>query len=199
MKRQAIVLLLTGVVCSGAPVPSIISRPDIWTLDTRCQGLWSIRIPGLQSPDEHLLYLIISIENNTDRDVELVGVAELATDDFRVIQSTATGPGVFEQIKERHRHLYPFLERWPVGVERIMPGPDHAKDYCIIWPQVKPDPGGVTIFIGGLSNEMTLIDHPVERDRSGLPKKVLLRKTLRIEAIIGSPEGRLVGTDWVMR
>lgn len=199
MKRQAILLLMTCVIGRAAPVPSIIPRPGIWTLHARCQGLWSIRIPGLESPDDYFVYLIISIDNNTDRDVELVGVAELASDDFRVIQSIAAGPSVFEQIKQRHRHLYPFLEPWPMGLERIMPGPDHAKDYCIIWPWIEPGPGGVQIFIGGLSNEIALIDHPIQHDQSGLPKKVLLRKTLRIEAVLGGIGGRLVGTDWVMR
>jgi len=154
-------------------------------------------------PSRRYWYLIISIENRTGRDVDLVPQADLATDTFQV-QPAGIGvsASVFDLIKARHQYLYPFLQPWPVGPDRIMPGPDHARDYVLVWPQMDTKVGQVSVFIGGLSNEMAVIDHPLARDQDGTPIKVYLRKTLKLDFVI-SPDSRHpimpVEEAWVMR
>jgi hypothetical protein len=148
-------------------------------------------------------YLIISIENRTGTEVELVPQAAMATDAFQVLPAGTGAPaGLFDLIKARHKHAYPYLQPWPLAPERIMPGPDHARDYVLIWPEPETAGGKVSVFLGGLSNEMAVIDHPTSRQADGMPVKVFLRKTLELDFVIGptisGPAGP-VDSRWVMR
>jgi hypothetical protein len=114
--------------------------------------------------------------------------------------------GVFEQIKKRHKSSYPLMELLERSGNKILQGEDNAKDLAIIWPDFDPKAKNIKIFIGGLSNEIAVIQHPIEKDENGQPKKVFLRKTLELDYDIGGDpafrsDAKLEFKDksWIMR
>ena len=118
----------------------------------------------------------------------------------------ASSPGVFEAIKIRHQGAYPFIEPLEFVSDRILQGPDNTIDIAIIWPDFDAKAKKMSLFIAGLSNETTAIDHPLETDENGKPKKVFLRKTLKLDYAIGGDETLRSGLavtykdkSWVMR
>ena len=83
---------------------------------------------------------------------------------------------------------------------------DFAKDLAIIWPDFDAKARTIKIFIGGLSNEIAVIDDPVETDENGQPERVFLRKTLELNyEIAGDPAFRshadlaFKNQAWIMR
>jgi hypothetical protein len=108
------------------------------------------------------------------------------TDTFQILHSGQNMPdGVFEQIKKRHKSSYPLMELLERSGNKVLQGEDNAKDLAIIWPDFDPKAKNIKIFIGGLSNEIAVIQHPIEKDENGQPKKVFLRKTLELDYDIG--------------
>ncbi len=80
------------------------------------------------------------------------------------------------------------------------------KDIAIIWPDFDIKAKNIRLFIAGLSNETVAINHPVEKDDFGNPKKVFLRKTLELNYDLkGDPALRsgatlkYKGKRWIMR
>ena len=89
---------------------------------------------------------------------------------------------------------------------KVLSGIDNTKDIAIIWPDFDQKAKEVTLFIAGLSNETAVIEHPLDKDSEGKPKKVYLRKTLALKYAIGGDEklrdqAKLAykAKSWVMR
>ena len=195
-------------ICSAAPEPAIVPAPGQWTVDIQFTHPQQIILPTrADNQPTRFWYVIITLTNNTDNDVDFYPKCDLMTDTFQITPAgKAVTPAVFEQIKNRHRSRYPFLEPLAKAGNRILQGEDNTKDIAIIWPDFDVQAKNMKVFIAGLSNETVVIDHPVAKDQDGLPLEVFLRKTLELSyAFKGDPALRsgagltYKGKRWIMR
>lgn len=195
-------------VCLAAPEPAIVPAPGQWTVDM--EFIHPQQIVLRRSSDNQLTrfwYTIVTLTNNTGNDVGFYPQCDLMTDTFQITPAgKAVTPAVFEQIKRRHKSRYPFLESLDRAGNRILQGEDNTKDIAIIWPDFDERAKNIKVFITGLSNETTTVDHPVLKDKTGRPLKVFLRKTLELNyALRGDPATRsdysvaYKGKRWIMR
>jgi len=191
-----------------APEPAIVPAPGQWTVDIQFTPLQQIVLPArADNQPMRFWYLIITLTNNTDDDVDFYPKCDLMTDTFQITPAgKAVTPAVFQQIKKRHKSIYPFLEPLAKAGNRILQGEDNTKDIAVIWPDFDVQAKNIKVFIAGLSNETVAIDHPVAKDQNGLPVQVFLRKTLELSyAFKGDPALRAgaeltyKGKRWIMR
>jgi hypothetical protein len=195
-------------VCLAAPEPAIVPGPRDWTVDVTFEHPQQITLElGSHSKSRRFWYTIVTLTNRTNRDVDFYPKCELMTDTFRIIPAGRdASPAVFEQIKRRHQSRYPFLESLEKAGDKILQGEDNAKDIAVIWPDFDAQARNIKVFITGLSNETAVISHPIEKDKTGMPLKVYLRKTLQLNyALRGDTALRSYikldykGKRWVMR
>jgi hypothetical protein len=195
-------------LCSAAPQPAVVPGPDVWTLDVQFEQPEQITFrAGNYEQPERFWYIILTLTNNTARDVDFYPKCELMTDTFEIIPAGyRVPPAVFEQIKNRHHAKYPLLESLESAGNKILQGADNAKDVAVIWHDFDAKAKNITLFISGLSNETAVFDHPVARDDAGKPVKVFLRKTLELSYKLGGdpafrPDVKLLfaGNSWIMR
>ncbi len=203
-----IILAAVARVCLAAPQPAIVPGPDDWTVEVTFEHPQQIMVKssGDDKPSR-FWYTIVTLTNNTNRDIDFYPKCELMTDTFQIVPAGRNvSAAVFEQIKTRHKSRYPFLEYLEKTDNKILQGADNAKDIAIVWPDFDVRAKRIKLFIAGLSNETVAIDHPVAKDHAGRPVKVFLRKTLELTyALAGDP---IIRTDikltyeakrWVMR
>ena len=203
-----VILGVMVCICPAAPEPAIVPGPDNWTMDIRFEHPQQILFQtGSAKKPSRFWYVILTLTNRTNKDVDFYPKCDLMTDTFQVIEA---GKGlrakVFEQIRVRHKGRYPFLESLELVNNKILAGQDNTRDIVIVWPEFEHKAKNVKLFIAGLSNETVVIDHPAATDENGEPVKVYLRKTLELSyAIAGDPELRdqqgltFKGKGWVMR
>ena len=207
-KTSLISIVLAGL-CFAAPEPAVVPGPGIWTLNTVFTHPQQI---VLQSIDGSKLvrfwYVILTITNKTNQDVDFYPKCDLMTDTFQIIPAGIGVPAlVFEQIKRRHQEQYPFLEQSEETSNRILQGEDNTKDIAVVWQDFDAKASSIKIFISGLSNETAAIDHPAAKDKeTGRPIKVYLRKTLELNYTLKSDAAMRsdAGIDfkderWIMR
>jgi hypothetical protein len=196
------------VVCLAAPKPSAVPGANEWTLDVTFEHPQQIMVelPG-ENKVRRFWYIILTLTNNTGREVSFYPKCELMTDSFQIINA---GKGVrskvFERIRLRHQGKYPFLESLERTGNKVLQGQDNARDIAIIWPDFDPKAKEVSLFLAGLSNETAAILHPVAKDDEGRPVRVLLRKSLELKYKIGgdpvhrdSQNLTFANKRWVMR
>jgi hypothetical protein len=180
----------------------------MWTLDVLYYkpGQITVSLPGHDGP-QRFWFLIMTVTNNTPQAVDFYPNCVLVTDTFQVINAgSEINEMVFQQIKQRYKGTFPFLENIEFAVGKILSGADHARDIAVIWPDFDPKARSIDLLMSGLSNQTVAIDHPIEKTQNGEPKKIYLRKTLRLSYdLAGDPQFRsqtaleYVDTDWVMR
>ena len=201
-------LAVLVTVCGAFPEPAVLHRPGHWTLDVKFEHPRQImaQLSGQDQP-QRFWYMILNVTNNTSDDVGFYPKFELMTDRFEIIQAgKSVRAEVFRLIKSRHQTKYPFLEYLETADNRILQGPDNARDIAIIWPDFDPEVKAVKLFLGGLSNETAAIAHPVAKDKNRQPLRVILAKTLELSyAVPGTPARRAKAKmafktkRWVMR
>ena len=195
-------------VCMAAPEPAIVPAPGQWTVDvefTHPQKMVLKRSSDNQPV--HFWYVILTLTNNTGKDVGFYPKCDLLTDTFQIVPAgKSVSPVVFERVRKRHVKRYPFLEFLGKTGNKILQGEDNTKDIAIIWPDFDVQAKNIKIFITGLSNETAGVNHPIARDDTGKPVKVYLRKTLELSySLKGDPALRssisLAHQEkrWVMR
>jgi hypothetical protein len=203
-----VLLFVVTCICLSAPEPAIVPGPGEWTVDVTFEHPQQIVLqPGVQGTPRRFWYTIITLVNNTNQDVDFYPTCDLMTDTFQILPAGKfTSPEVFELIKIRHQSKYPLLEPLQKSGNKILQGEDNAKDIAIIWPDFDVKATSFQIFIAGLSNETVAIDHPVQKDETGRPIKVYLRKTLELSySLRGDPRLRsdlglaYKGKRWIMR
>lgn len=212
MKKTIFHVVIMSVIlsqmCVAAPEPSIVQGPGDWTVDIRFEHPQQIILRlGQDAKPKRFWYMIVSITNNTARDVDFYPKCELMTDTFQIIpQGRRTPNAVFGQIKRRHQGKYPLLESLQQVGNRILQGRDNARDIAIIWPDFDEKAKDIKIFITGLSNETVAVRHPLAKDKNGKSLKVYLRKTLELSYTVGGDplfrsDANLLYKDkkWVMR
>lgn len=206
--RVAAILAVMACASLAAPEPAIVQGPYEWTVDVTFEHPQQIilQLSGDKEPRRYW-YMIITLTNKTNHDVDFYPKCELMTDTFEIIPAGKdTSAAVFEQIKRRHQGRYPFLESLEKTDNRILQGEDNMKDITVIWPDFDLQAKGIKVFIAGLSNETVAIDHPIAKDETGKPVKVYLRKTLELSYKLGGDVtfrsyAKLIyeGKDWIMR
>ncbi len=199
---------LLACICLAAPEPAIVPAPGQWTVDVEFTHPQQIVLR--QKPDgrpARFWYTILTLTNSTGQDVDFYPKCDLMTDSFQIAPAGKfVSPLVFDQIRQRHRARYPFLERLDKAGNKILEGEDNAKDIAIIWPDFDTQAKSIKIFITGLSNETVVVPHPVSRGAAGEPVKLFLRKTLELNYALRSDanlrsDTSLVyrGKRWIMR
>jgi len=195
-------------LCLAAPEPAIVQDPGQWTLDITFEHPQQMVLQsGAEGKPRRFWYTIVTLTNKTNDDVDFYPKCELMTDTFQIIPAGRhVPPVVFEQIKRRHQSKYPFLEPLEKAGNKVLQGEDNAKDIAIIWPDFEVQAKSIQVFITGLSNETVAINHPVNKDQTGRPVMVFLRKTLELSySLRGDPALRsdvgIVYKDkrWIMR
>ena len=212
MKSQVCgILLVFGLlfsVCFGAPEPSVVPEAGEWTLEVQFEHPQQVVVgKGVNNQPRRFWYMIVTMTNKTNSDVDFYPKCEIMTDDFELTPSgKGVSSAVFKQIKQRHQGRYPFLEAVENAGNKILQGEDNTKDVAIIWPDFGAQTKAVKVFIAGLSNETALVKHPVEKDENGESVKVFLRKTLELtyslpgDAAVKSGENlSYESKQWVMR
>ena len=214
MKRSFYgVLIVFGIftcISLAAPQPAVIQGPDQWTLNIKFTNPQQMVLQ--EASDNKLVrfwYMIITLTNNTGRDVDYYPKYDLVTDTFQITPAgKGVGSIVFDRIKERHKDVYPFLECFGKTDNKILQGEDNTKDIAVIWQDFDHNAKNVSIFITGLSNETVEVDYPAIKteDSENEPNKVYLMKTLEIKYdVIGDPSSATGATlgynskSWVMR
>jgi hypothetical protein len=209
MKRIfcALFVVIVGV-CLAAPEPAIVPAPGDWTVNLTFEKPQPIELKvGAAGELQRFWYMIVSLTNNTGRDVEFYPKCELMTDTFEITTAERGVPAVvFERLKRRYEGRYPFLEKLERTNSKMLQGEDSAKDIVIIWRDFDSKAKNISIFIAGLSNETAVISHPIAKDENGNPLNVFLRKTLELKySLSGDPmfrdDAKLLykGKRWVMR
>jgi len=195
-------------VCPAAPEPAIVPAPGQWTLDMEYTHPKQITL--LRGPDNkpvNFWYTIITLTNNTGDDVDFYPKCDLMTDSFQIIPAGKfVSPALFEQIKNRHKSIYPFLESLNNAGSKILQGEDNTKDIAVIWPDFDSQAKSIRLFMTGLSNETVAVEHPVSTGADGKPLQVFLRKTLELsyllrgdQALRSSASFAFQGKRWIMR
>ncbi len=204
----SVILAVTACVSLAAPEPAVVQGPDDWTIDITFVHPQQIMLQS--SGDKELKrywYMIITLTNKTSHDIDFYPKCELMTDTFELTPAGKDTPAaVFEQIKKRHQRKFPFLESLESTGSKILQGEDNTRDIAIIWPDFDAKAKNIKVFIAGLSNETVAVDHPTEKDQTGKPVKIYLRKTLELSYKLGGDaafrsKAKLVYEDkrWVMR
>jgi len=189
----------------AAPEPAVVAKPGDWTLETRFEHPQQIVLKGTQP--QRYWYMILTLTNTTDRDVDFYPKCDLMTDTLQIVPTIkGTSAVLFEKLKNRHQSKYPFLQLIENAPDKLLQGEDNTIDILIIWPDFDPEAKAIDIFISGLSNETTVVDHPVDKDPEGNPVKIYLRKTLQLSySLAGDPAFRsdqkltFESKRWVMR
>ena len=198
--------VLVGL-CVAAPEPAIVQRAGQWTVEVRFEHPQQIVVPWGRDGQSRFWYMILTVTNRTRQDVDFYPKCDLMTDTFQIVPAgQSVPPIVFQQVKERHKMVYPFLESVDKIDSRFLQGEDNAKDIAIIWRDFDLKAKGFRVFISGLSNETAVVQHPVAVDQTGQPVQVYLRKTLQLDYTLqGDPTIRPAvetiykGQSWVMR
>lgn len=202
-----VVTAILAGLCAAAPTPAIVQRPGHWTLNVRYEHPQQLVLPWGPTGEQRFWYMIVTVTNQTGRDVEFHPQCDLMTDTFQIIPAGRGVPSVvFDMVRQRHTSRYPLLESLQSVPNRVLVGEDNALDIAIIWQDFDPRATSFKVFLGGLSNETAVIPHPVARDGNGNPVPVFLRKTLeKSYGLRGDPALRpsvevvYRGQDWVMR
>ncbi len=195
-------------VCMAAPEPAIVPTPGQWTVDIEFTHPQQIVLRrGSDNQPVYFWYMILTLTNNTGKDVGFYPKCDLLTDTFQIVPAgKSVSPVVFEHIRKRHEKRYPFLELLDQTNNKILQGEDNTKDIAIIWPDFDKKAKNIKIFITGLSNETAGVNHPYDRDDTGNPVKVYFRKTLELSYDLKGdpvlrPSLRLTHKEkrWIMR
>ena len=192
----------------AAPEPAIVPGQGDWTVDVRFEHPQQIVLQmGGDNKPKRFWYTILTLTNSINHDVDFYPECALMTDTFQIISAgKGASDAVFEQIKKRHKSIYPFLEPLEKAGNKILQGQDNAKDVAVIWPDFDPEAKNIKLFIAGLSNETVVINPPTAKDTAGKLARVFLRKTLELNyALGGDPTFRsdtrltFKGKCWIMR
>ncbi|MCP4593788.1 MAG: hypothetical protein GY842_23900 [bacterium] len=214
MKRRipsaVLAVSLAAATAMAAPEPSM--APKSWELEFRFHdpARIAVTLPGDTRPTT-FWYMIYTVTNRTDREVDFYPQFDLVTDGLRVFRSgDEVSPSVFDAIRRRHHKQHPFLFEPLKASGKLLRGTDNSRTSVAIFRQFDAEASHFTIYAAGLSGEVTRVANPAfdgQKPRTnGNTPFFTLRKTLAIEYDI---PGDLVsrkraapiraGRRWVMR
>jgi hypothetical protein len=211
-------------IAPAAPAPSV--APKSWQLQFEFEDprRLVIQLPGESKPRVYW-YMLYTVTNNSNRDVQFMPRFEIVTDNLQVLETDVTAdPAVFAAIKKIHTKDRPFLLEPLEVLGKLLQGEDNAKDSVAIWQDFTgSDARQFTIFVSGLSGEMVILPNPtydstkpefILKDLPGgiktkvmvNPKRFVLHKTLSISyRLPGDDDARKQAdpirqnVEWLMR
>jgi hypothetical protein len=210
-------------VAPAAPVPSI--APKSWQLEFEFEDprRLVIQVPGESKPRVYW-YMLYTVTNNSNRDVQFMPRFEIVTDTLQVLETDTTAdPAVFSAIKKIHTKDKPFLLEPLEVMGKLLQGADNAKDSVAIWQDFSGNSRQFTVFVGGLSGETVIVPNPsydaanpefVTKDLPGgiktkvmvNPRRFVLYKTLSVGyRLPGDDQARQTAqpirnnVEWLMR
>ena len=213
LTRLLIILVALSPMAMGKLQPETLPDKGIWQVDAHLNGhpkRLNIKLPG-EDKVSHYWYQLITVTNNTGRDLEFYPQAQLYTNTFK---TTIAGKNVrnvvFEAIKEKYTGTIPLLQAQSKVTTRFLQGDDNAKDLVLIFTDTDPKATSAQIFVSGLSNESKLLTLPgkVEsgQNSSNKPKEVLLLKNLQLKYKITGKQEDFINRamlyskrNWIMR
>lgn len=214
MRKIVLLTIVATVTCLawGYPKPSIVATA--WELDFKFRDIRRITLDVPGQGRRTYWYMVYTVTNDTGRDVAFHPECTLVTDQLKAYSSeVGVHPAVIKAIKARYENTYPWLEhpREPVG--KLLQGKDNARDTIAVWPDFAPKTSEFTIYVGGLSGEVTTVPNPMfvrgTSDPKKVPEKFVLRKTLYIQYALPTDPASRNRTDparsgrppigWVMR
>ena len=195
-------ILISGLAFA-APRPSLAPSSDIWTLDVVYTQPQPYAVKNSDNQVERYWYIILSLTNNTGRDVPFYPKFELMTDTWCITPSdTGVVKGIYDSLKLMNEGSFPFMVTMDEVENKILQGGDNSVDLLVVWKDFDPAAKGVKMFFAGLSNETSV----VEAQSGDKTVKYYLQKTLELDySIPGDSKQRgmqqLVFESqlWVMR
>ena len=205
----AVVVVPTATVhAADFPEPSLY--PVSWEFTFDHGKPKRIVMNGANGPQAYW-YMTYRVSNLSDDEQMFLPVFEIVTKDGEVVRSDQNIPKrVFQQIKGAEGNE--FLEARSKVVGPLRVGEDQARDAVAIWPEISPEMGEFSVFVGGLSGEFVYMDEagkPVTAEqlaavargeakpiklmktknaKTGEEEEVLLRKTLQLDYVVYGDE-----------
>ena len=199
-----------GADSTSAPAPGLI--PQSWELEFTFHDPQRIVVHHAGSTEGTTYwYLLYSVTNRTDRDVDFHPTFELVTNSMqKSIGGEEISTTVFEAIKVRHHGDYPFLIQPSRVSGKLLQGEDNTISSVAIFRQFDPGANQFVVYVAGLSGEVTRVSNPSfdpgHPESDDNPPFFFLRKTLAVRYVLpGDVQSRKVtrptrvGRDWVMR
>lgn len=184
----AIMLCTTGPAAPLARAVSSSTQPAVispsWELTIRFQDPQrvAVTVPGQKAPVVYW-YMVYTVENPTDREVDFYPDFVLVTDTMRIIKSEQqVSPEAFQAIQRRSEN--PALLPPEKVLGKLLRGRDRARSSVAIWKDFEPQAKGFTIFVAGLSGEVSFVRNPAydpsKPEGPANRRAFILRKTLEL-------------------
>lgn len=174
-----------------APKPSI--APKSWELRFRYQDPQrvSVILPGSREPAVYW-YMLYTVENPGDKEVDFYPQFDLVTDTLKVYSSASrVSPEAFAAIQRRSGDPL-LLPPEKVSVGKLLCGKDRARHGVAIWSDFDPKAKAFRVYASGLSGEIARAKNPLydssKPDSEQNKRYFLLRKTLEIPYRLPSSE-----------
>ncbi len=202
-KNIASLFILICGVALAAPRPSLAPSADIWTIDVVYTQPKQFAVKSGNNQVERYWYIILSLVNNTGRDVPFYPKFELMTDTWDITSSdTGIVKGIYDSLKLMNQGSFPFMVTMDEVEHKILQGRDNSVDLLVVWKDFDLAAKGVKMFFAGFSNETAV----VETQRDGQTIKHHLQKTLELAySIPGDSKHResqqlsFESKQWIMR
>ncbi len=153
--------MLSAVSSQPAPVAIEPARaPVSWELNFRFQDPQrvSVVLPDRAEPVVYW-YMLYTVENPNDKEVEFYPDFELVTNTLRVVPSEIqVSPEAFRAIQRRADD--PLLIPPERVIGKLLRGKDRARHSVAIWKDFDPKATSFTVFVSGLSGEMKRVKNP---------------------------------------
>jgi hypothetical protein len=177
--------IMSAVSSQPAPVAfKPAASPVTWELNFRFENpdRVSVYLPGKAEPVVYW-YMLYTIENRYDEEVEFYPDFELVTNTLQVVQDEIrVSPEAFRAIQRRADD--PLLVTPERAMGTLLRGKDNARHSVAIWRDFEPKATSFTIFVRGLSGEMRREKNPVfnasKPEGPGNERYFTLHKTLAI-------------------
>ena len=202
--------LTAGFSAWAGPRADVVSAS--WTLDFRFHDPQriSLVLPGDDRPTS-FWYVLFEVANNTRRDVEFFPTFRVVTSELEIVEGgDEISPSVYQAVFERHKIEYPFLVPPAKVTGPILQGNDNARASVAIFREFDHQADGFTLYVGGLSGEMTRLANPSfdpnQGESKSNPRSFILRRSLKVVYDLpGDPDTRSESApvrrsrEWVMR
>lgn len=170
----------------------------------------SVMFPGSVEPRTYW-YMLVTVENNTGREVDFLPTISIVTNDLRVVQAGDNiHPTVYDYIRARHEKEYPFLATPMKVTGKLLQGSTNARTFAAVFEDFGTTSAEFTVYATGFSGEIQRVANPVysasRGDSPQNPQFFILRRTLAITyRLPGDEQTRKTAVpvrlrrEWVMR
>jgi hypothetical protein len=155
--------LCMASAASSQPAPVAIEparAPVSWELSFRFQDPQrvSVVVPDRAEPVVYW-YMLYTVENPSDQEVDFYPEFQLVTNTLRVVQSEVrVSPEAFRAIQRRSGD--PLLIPPERVIGKLLRGKDRARHSVAIWKDFDTKATSFTVFVSGLSGEMKRVKNP---------------------------------------